>query len=563
MVETSKAIRCAIYTRKSTEDGLEQEYNSLDAQYDACAAYALSQRHEGWTVIAERYDDGGFSGGDMTRPELVRLMGDVASGKVDIILLYKIDRLTRSLSDFARIVDVLDKAGASFVSITQSFNTTTSMGRLTLNMLLSFAQFEREVTGERIRDKIAASKRKGIWMGGTVPLGYDVVERRLVVNEDEAKLVCHIMQRYIELNSVAELAAELTRDGYQTKVQIRTSGPHKGGCPFRRGTIYHLLSNRIYRGLIVHKDEAFPGDHKPIVPDALWEAVQQAVAQRSSGGSSPSTSKHPSLLIGRIVDGHGRPMSPTHAQKGKHRYRYYVTRPNAVDGHPQWRVSAADVEKLVCGEVERMLLDQRQLHDMLSEGDRTPDNLQRLFSRADIAAATLRSGRAIDKQGLLRGVFGQVQLRDGTMDVSIEPAGLLKMFGLEAELQHLGAIRLTCATERIRKGHEIRLVIPSSQPITPQPIRNERLVGLLVEAKAAADLVGSHHGRSLNAIAAEHGRCRTHLAKLVALNCLAPDIVTAIIEGKQPPALRKCHLLAADLPLSWSEQRTALGFAPL
>lgn len=222
MAEPRKVIRCAIYSRKSTEDGLEQEYNSLDAQHDACAAYAQSQRHEGWTVIADRYDDGGFSGGNMTRPGLVRLMADVASGKVDIILLYKIDRLTRSLSDFARIVDVLDKTGASFVSITQSFNTTTSMGRLTLNMLLSFAQFEREVTGERIGDKIAASKRKGIWMGGPVPLGYDVVDRKLIPNATEAHTVRQIMGRYVALGSVKALVAELARDGYRTKVQIRT-----------------------------------------------------------------------------------------------------------------------------------------------------------------------------------------------------------------------------------------------------------------------------------------------------------------------------------------------------
>ena len=208
MDRTKKMVRCAIYTRKSTEDGLEQEYNSLDAQYDACAAYALSQRHEGWTVVKDRYDDGGFSGGNLERPGLKRLLADIEAGKVDIILLYKIDRLTRSLSDFAKIVDILDRKGASFVSITQSFNTTTSMGRLTLNMLLSFAQFEREVTGERIRDKIYASKRKGIWMGGPVPLGYDVIDRKLVVNAVEAEQVRHIMQLYLKASSVPELVDE-------------------------------------------------------------------------------------------------------------------------------------------------------------------------------------------------------------------------------------------------------------------------------------------------------------------------------------------------------------------
>ena len=259
-------VRCAIYTRKSTEDGLEQEYNSLDAQFDACMAYASSQRHEGWMVVKDRYDDGGFSGGTLERPGLKRLLADIEAGKVDIILLYKIDRLTRSLSDFAKIVDILDRKGASFVSITQSFNTTTSMGRLTLNMLLSFAQFEREVTGERIRDKIAASKRKGIWMGGPVPLGYDVVERKLVVNEPEAELVRHIMQRYLALCSVRDLVTELADEGHRTKIQFRTSTANRGGCTFQRGTLYHLLANKIYRGKIVHKGEVFNGEHDAIVP---------------------------------------------------------------------------------------------------------------------------------------------------------------------------------------------------------------------------------------------------------------------------------------------------------
>ena len=310
-----KVFRCAVYTRKSTEDGLEQEFNSLDAQYAACAAYALSQQHEGWTLNPERYDDGGFSGGNMQRPALKQLMADVAAGKVDIILLYKIDRLTRSLADFAKIVEVLDKAGASFVSITQSFNTTTSMGRLTLNMLLSFAQFEREVTGERIRDKIAASKRRGMWMGGPVPLGYDVADRKLVVNQAEAGLVRHIMRRYIALDSVAELVDELARDGHRTKLQVNASGPHRGGCVFRRGTLYHLLANQIYRGKLVHKGDYFDAQHEPIVPEELWEEVQRAIAERTQGHTRRLKAKHPSLLIGKLGDGEGRAMSPSHATK--------------------------------------------------------------------------------------------------------------------------------------------------------------------------------------------------------------------------------------------------------
>ncbi len=303
MVE--KILRCAVYTRKSTEDGLEQEFNSLDAQYEACAAYALSQRHEGWVLNEERYDDGGFSGGNMERPGMKRLLADVAAGKIDIVLLYKIDRLTRSLADFSKIVEVLDKAEASFVSITQSFNTTTSMGRLTLNMLLSFAQFEREVTGERIRDKIAASKRKGIWMGGQMPLGYKVKDRKLVVVPKEAEQVRHIMQRYVALGTVPALIAELQREGYRTKVQQRSGGPHKGGCVYRRGTIYHLLSNRIYRGMMVHKGEAFGGEHEAIVDQQLWDQVQATRAGHTSGLSKRKHIREPSLLIGLLEDQYG------------------------------------------------------------------------------------------------------------------------------------------------------------------------------------------------------------------------------------------------------------------
>lgn len=321
MVE--KIFRCALYTRKSTEDGLEKEFNSLDAQYEACAAYALSQKHEGWHLLPERYDDGGYSGGNMERPGLKRLLSDVADGRVDIILVYKIDRLTRSLSDFAKIVDVLDTAKASFVSITQSFNTTTSMGRLTLNMLLSFAQFEREVTGERIRDKIAASKRKGMWMGGPVPLGYDLENRRLTPNPKEAMLVRYILEQYLKHPSVQDLGNHLNAQGYTTKVQHRASGPHRGGCRFRRGTLYHLLSNQIYLGKIVHKGQVYDGEHEAIVSQGLFDAVQAKLKENASGSSRRLKAQHPSLLTGLLFDSEQRPMTPAHTTKGKtKRYRY-------------------------------------------------------------------------------------------------------------------------------------------------------------------------------------------------------------------------------------------------
>ena len=343
-----RVLRCAIYTRKSTEDGLEQEFNSLNAQREACAAYILSQRHEGWVVAPEHYDDGGFSGGNMERPALKQLLGEIEAGKVDVIVVYKVDRLTRALSDFAKIVDVLDAKGASFVSITQAFNTTTSMGRLTLNVLLSFAQFEREVTGERIRDKIEASKKKGIWMGGTVPLGYDVHERRLIVNPAEAEMVRHIFARYLELGSVRDVVTMLGQEGWRTKIQIRASGPHRGGVAFGRGGILHLLSNRIYRGAIVHKGVSYPGEHEAIVPEHLWNAVQARLAARDRAGDRAMRSRSPSLLVGLLYDGLGRRMSPAHANKQGKRYRYYIThdQQRTNRSQPTWRVPAVNAGQI-------------------------------------------------------------------------------------------------------------------------------------------------------------------------------------------------------------------------
>ncbi|MCW2349163.1 recombinase family protein [Sphingobium sp. B12D2B] len=405
-----KRLRCAVYTRKSTEDGLEQEFNSLDAQYEACAAYAVSQRHEGWTLLPERYDDGGFSGGNMARPGLTRLLADVAAGKVDIILVYKIDRLTRALSDFAKIVEILDKAGASFVSITQSFNTTTSMGRLTLNMLLSFAQFEREVTGERIRDKIAASKRKGLWMGGPVPLGYDVDARKLVANEVEAGLVRHIFQRYLALPSVENLADELNRQGHRTKIQHRASGPHRGGCVFRRGTLYHMLANPIYIGRLTHKGESFPAEHAPIVSMDLWSEVQAKLKDRAQGTSRRLRIQQPSLLIGLIFDGDGRAMTPSHATKPGKRYRYYITRPDLIDGSPAWRVSAPDVEKLVCDRLADFLSDRHALC-AFAEGA-TAESIQRMLGKADLVASTIRSGSTFDRKEIIAKTIEGVEVGD-------------------------------------------------------------------------------------------------------------------------------------------------------
>lgn len=345
MAERIKRKRCAIYTRKSTEDGLEQDFNSLDAQREACAAYILSQASEGWEAVQELYNDGGWSGGNMDRPALTQLLDDVKAGQVDIIVVYKVDRLTRALADFAKIVEILDENEASFVSVTQSFNTTTSMGRLTLNVLLSFAQFEREVTGERIRDKVAASKKKGMWMGGGVPYGYDIEDRQLLINDTEAETVQLVFLRYAQLKSVPQLVDELAAKDIRTRTRIWKNGRIAGGIHFKTGTLTHLLQNPIYVGKVRHKEKIYDGAHQPIISNDLFERVQSTFAENRRDNALGKKSRNPSLLTGFIADPDSKPMTPAHAKKGSKRYRYYVTRTDPGDKSPKWRLPAGEIER--------------------------------------------------------------------------------------------------------------------------------------------------------------------------------------------------------------------------
>jgi DNA invertase Pin-like site-specific DNA recombinase len=338
-----RKLRCAVYTRKSSEEGLDMEFNSLDAQREACESYVASQRAEGWTLVPDYYDDGGFSGGTLERPALQRLIDEIEAGKVDIVVVYKIDRLSRSLMDFAKLVEVFDRKGVTFVSVTQSFNTTTSMGRLTLNILLSFAQFEREVIGERIRDKFAASRKKGMWMGGWAPLGYDVKDRKLVINDAEAAVVRRIFERVAKSVSVTTIARELTAEGFRNKY----------GQSLDKGRLYKLLRNRVYVGDAVHKGTAFPGEHEAIVPKLLWDGVQAALSESPRVRANRNRAQTPALLKGLIFGPDGRAMSPTHTRRGNKLYRYYV-------GQTLIKGGAADAgfARLPAGEVEAAVVDQ-------------------------------------------------------------------------------------------------------------------------------------------------------------------------------------------------------------
>jgi DNA invertase Pin-like site-specific DNA recombinase len=350
-----RKLRCAVYTRKSTEEGLDMEFNSLDAQREACEAYVASQKAEGWVLLSDHYDDGGFSGGSLERPALQRLIADIEAGRVDIVVVYKIDRLSRSLMDFARLVEVFDRKGVTFVSVTQSFNTTTSMGRLTLNVLLSFAQFEREVIGERIRDKFAASRKKGLWMGGWAPLGYDIRDRKLVINEAEAAVVLRIFERFARGGSVTTIARDLAEEGFRNKY----------GQSLDKGRIYKLLNNRVYIGDAVHKGSAYPGEHEPIISRALWDRVQAVLSESPRIRAGRARLQTPALLRGLIFDADGRAMSPSHTRKGQKLYRYYVSQSvirgtaagerKADAGNPITRVPASEVEAAVIGQLRAIL----------------------------------------------------------------------------------------------------------------------------------------------------------------------------------------------------------------
>src|SRR5882757_8251207 len=371
----SETVRCAIYTRKSSEEGLEQEFNSLQAQREACEAFINSQRHEGWVCLPGGYDDGGFSGATMDRPALQQLLADVKAGRVDTIVAYKIDRLTRSLADFAKIVEILDTKDASFVSVTQQFNTTTSMGRLTLNVLLSFAQFEREVIGERIRDKIAASKKKGMWMGGVPPLGYRAQDRKLVVVDSEAEIVRLIFRRYAELGSVRLLKDELEARSIQSKLRKSASGRFSGGKPFARGALYLMLQNRIYRGEIVYNQQSYLGEREPIIDQPLWDAVQAQLASNTAQRNDGGKTRPPSLLVGMLFDGDGNRMTSSYAVKKGTRYRYYVSRSlitkDRTEKSAGLRIPAAEIEQFVSSRVRQWLLDRGGIYKTTSA--RFPD----------------------------------------------------------------------------------------------------------------------------------------------------------------------------------------------
>ena len=541
------SLRCAVYTRKSTEDGLEQEFNSLHAQREACEAYILSQRHEGWALVDRHYDDGGFSGGTMQRPGLLALIEDIEAGLVDVIVVYKVDRLTRSLADFAKIVERLDARQASFVSVTQAFNTTTSMGRLTLNVLLSFAQFEREVTGERIRDKIAASKKKGLWMGGPVPLGYEVIDRKLVPVWEEAKRVRTIMQRYIVSRSANELIAQMEEEGIRTKVQRRTCGPHRGGIPFRRGSLFHLLKNPIYRGMIVHKGKVYNGEHQAIVDEELWNAVQARLQEKAPPRRRARNEAQEAVLRGLLTDREGRSMVPTYATKGSRRYAYYETRKNLVKptDKPATRWPRATLEKHIVARLSDLLDDEHALRRLANIEEAA--QLAVMFEAARLRKLEL--AHPASRDAAIRLLIGAIQLTASEIEMMI----LTEPLGIASDQSWRWNIPLP----NRRPFREAKLRIEGH---TEGHSRDPKLIDLVVEAMKVRELVLSNPQLTINRLAKNEGRCRKQLGRLFRASWLSPRIVETILAGHQPPSLTRKRLLEIDLPIEWEAQEAVLGF---
>jgi site-specific DNA recombinase len=558
--------RCAVYTRKSSEEGLEQSFNSLHAQREACEAFILSQRHEGWSVVATAYDDGGFSGGTMDRPALKALLADIAAGDVDVVVVYKIDRLTRSLFDFAKIVETFDAHKVSFVSVTQSFNTTTSMGRLTLNVLLSFAQFEREVTGERIRDKFAASKKRGMWMGGNIPLGYDLKDRKLVINKKEAETVLTIFRLYVEMGAVQKMKTEIDRLKLRTKLHTSESGATRGGLPFRVGHLYTILGNPLYRGEVKHKGAVYAGDHESIIDQSLWDRVQAQFVSNTAVRRSGKSLKDPSLLAGLLFDGDGNRMTPSHAVKSGKRYRYYISnnlivgagrdRKSAGEG---LRIPAQEIEQHVVMSIAAFLADAQRVSAELCPSGMSPAVAGTAIRRASSFGNELETDGSREHYEAIRSLVTRVEVCDSAIVVRLRRQSLAERLSMPTDhsLNADAPLELTMPAELRRIGKEKRLIVAA---LVPKTNPDAALIKAVVRAHQWFEMLKNRTVESITKIAKAEGLPRTYVSSVIPFALLAPDITSAVLEGTQPIDLSLDRLINAKLPLDWAEQRSVLGF---
>jgi site-specific DNA recombinase len=557
----TRTIRAAVYTRVSTDESLGMEFNSLDAQLEACAAYITSQRHEGWVPVDKRYDDGGYSGGSMKRPALERLLADVKGGLIDVIVVYKIDRLTRSLADFSRIVDVLDAHGSSFISITQAFSTTTSMGRLTLNVLLSFAQFEREVGAERVRDKIDSSKKKGMWMGGVVPLGYDVLNRKLIVNDTEAENVRLIFERYIALRSVTLLEPDLQQQGIVSKLTVGKSGVARGGDTFGRGALYNLLQNVTYIGQVAHRGQAYPGQHEAIIEQSVFEKAQAILTENRRKQKNGQGAQECSLLAGLLFDERGKPLIPSHTSRGAPRFRYYVAKTPDEGRKRRFRVPAGEMERVVISSVSEWLLDRHAVEAAYASGIPDAVAIKAVLMTAARCAQDLVQQKPARVRELLLAIVRRLAIGQGMLTIELKGGALLTLADLGPAGPSQGPVRLEVECQLVRRSKEVRLAVaPKSSPRDPDI--DPSLVKLLVKAHAARNALFASNGLSLAEVSQAEGHDPHYFSVLVKLSYLAPDITQAILEGRQPPRLNRQVLARIrNLPMEWSEQRNVIESA--
>jgi site-specific DNA recombinase len=531
-----KSVRCAIYTRVSTDHGLDQEFNSLDAQYEAASAYIKSQAHAGWTLIRSRYDDGGYSGGSTDRPDLQKLLDDIRARKIDVIVVYKVDRLTRSLADFAKLVELFDAHGVSFVSVTQQFNTTTSMGRLTLNVLLSFAQFEREVTSERIRDKIAASKRKGLWVGGNLPCGYEMKDGKIAIVEEEAELVRSIFRRYLELGSVNELVRDLRERNIRTKTKLLATGTTRGGIPFGRGALYYLLSNHFYIGEVKYKNEILPGQQPPIIDRALFEAVRQkSLAQWSHRTIVRNKSDH--LLTGVLFDDAGHRMVPTHATKAGIRYRYYASAP-FLHGEAK-TASAGLISRVPAADIEGIVIKSMKEH-LAARQDKSTTNAVRSEDR-DLTQ--LITEIVVHKDRLI------IRLKSDHADEA-------------SDSPDDQSLSIPWQKPPSKKSRQILLPHNASRSdVRPEQFeRRARLVSAIARGRRWLDDVISGRLTTVAQLCTREKCSVRQVNMTISLAFVAPNLVKAAVEGRLPRGIGVERL--RDPPTEWRRQFEALGLNP-
>jgi site-specific DNA recombinase len=548
----TQELRCAIYTRKSSEEGLEQDFNSLHAQREACQAYIKSQKHEGWRPLAAHYDDGGYSGGTMDRPALRRLLTDIRAKRIDTVVVYKVDRLTRSLADFAKIVEVFDASGVSFVSVTQAFNTTTSMGRLTLNVLLSFAQFEREVTGERIRDKIAASKKKGLWMGGFVPFGYRAKDRTLTIDKDEAETIRLIHSRYLQLGTVSALEAELAERNLRTRGFISAnSNKAWGDRPFSRGHLYKILSNPIYAGKIVHSDKHYDGQHEAIIDRRTFAAVQAQLAANNRQHRRRARAKEPNLLAGLLFDSKGNPLTSSHTVKNGKRYRYYLgTR--TEQGRPKpWRLPAHEIESAVLKAARDFLGDRQRVATALKRSRLQARKLKHALEIATDLSAQINAIHCPRETALK--LIKQVVVSDSQLAIEVKLEALMSDDGrVPGTVTHRLTIPIDLGQQN---GGAIVIASASERRVKTDPA----LVKALARGFVWFEEMATGGAATVTSSAKRERVTDRYVSRLVELAFIDPRIIERVLAGTARSTISTTRLVfKMELPHLWSDQANVI-----